>query len=502
MVAMIAEPRQPRPPPRISTVSDSSTSQAWELVADGVVAEAAESMPTTVKDAPDIEARLVACMAGIESARTALSNGEATAAIDAYLVETLSAINAVRAAMPSKSNDDGIINAAAVPPNSSFTITGGIEGGDDDDDDDNDATSLISDVAIASNVDLREEAQYTRSFSLPPLSPHTYADSTHATSISDIDDMDDVNAAPGHLRSLSHIPEARLRGSLSRGLSSSSLRSNNSEGKIIDLLPSSNMNTGGGGGGGGSSARRSRSVGRSRSMTGGTTSGIVGGVGATTTAPAAATTTTHSTIQPQSKSACSSRSSSPMSSVRGIGMGGSTIATHSVISGQQNNRIRSSDSIHSGHSSLDGMFDPDLLLDRLGFIDLDPPLPHEIRCGPLGTLGQFDGKNNNSGGLTPVNERLSEATLDDCHAFNDLFYCGVSSGKGKGEGDVPSIAHSSLSGMRSGGDNMSIGSLSVGSFKGGGQSRGGSLTGGSLMGDGENSVLLGTLDEEGEDESQ
>ena len=182
-------------------------------------------------------------------------------------------------------------------------------------------------------------------------------------------------------------------------------------------------------------------------------------------------------------------------------MGGSTIATHSVISGQQN-RIRSSDSIHSGHSSLDGMFDPDLLLDRLGFIDLDPPLPHEIRCGPLGTLGQFDGKNNNSGGLTPVNERLSEATLDDCHAFNDLFYCGVSSGKGKGEGDVPSIAHSSLSGMRSGGDNMSIGSLSVGSFKGGGQSRGGSLTGGSLMGDGENSVLLGTLDEEGEDESQ
>ena len=462
-------------------------------------------MPTTVKDAPDVEARLVACMAAIDSARTALSNGEATAAIDAYLVETLAAIHAVRDAMPSKSNDDDIIDAAAaVRPNSSFAITGGIEGGDDDDDDDdNDATSVISDVAIASNVDLREEAQYTRSFSLPPLSPHTtYADSTHATSISDINDMDDVNAAPGRLRSLSHIPEARLRGSLSRGLSSSSLRSNNSEGKIIDLLPSNMNNTGGGGGGGGgSSARRSRSVGRSRSMTGGTTSGIVGGgVGATTTAPAA-TTTSHSTIHPQSKSACSSRSSSPMSSVRGIGMGGSTIATHSVISGQQN-RIRSSDSIHSGHSSLDGMFDPDLLLDRLGFIDLDPPLPHEIRCGPLGTLGQFDGKNNNSGGLTPVNERLSEATLDDCHAFNDLFYCGVSSGKGKGEGDVPSIAHSSLSGMRSGGDNMSIGSLSVGSFKGGGQSRGGSLTGGSLMGDGENSVLLGTLDEEGEDESQ
>ena len=36
-------------------------------------------------------------------------------------------------------------------------------------------------------------------------------------------------------------------------------------------------------------------------------------------------------------------------------------------------------SAHSGVSSLDGIFDPDVLLDRLGFVDLDPPLPHEIR---------------------------------------------------------------------------------------------------------------------------
>jgi hypothetical protein len=216
------------PTPAPSSESDSSTSQAWELVADGggAAVTAGSSTTTTMKDADNIEARLVACMAAIESARTALSNGEATAAIDAYLVETMAAIHAVRAVIPLKSDDDGINAAAAVPPNSSFTTTGGIGesggGADDDDDDDNDATSEISDIAIASNFDLREEAaqQYTRSFSLPPLSPHTYADST----ISDIHDMDDVNAAPGHLRSLSHIPEARLRG-LSRGLSSSSLRS-------------------------------------------------------------------------------------------------------------------------------------------------------------------------------------------------------------------------------------------------------------------------------------
>ena len=58
---------------------------------------------------------------------------------------------------------------------------------------------------------------------------------------------------------------------------------------------------------------------------------------------------------------------------------------------------------------------------------------------------------------------------------------------------MPSVAHSSLSGMRS---DMSVGSLSVGSFKGGHSSRGGSVAGGSLLGDGENSVLLGAIDEE------
>ena len=55
-------------------------------------------------------------------------------------------------------------------------------------------------------------------------------------------------------------------------------------------------------------------------------------------------------------------------------------------------------------------------------------------------------------------------------------------------------------------DNMSIGSLIVGSFKEGRRRRavisgGGSLAG-SLMGVCENSVILGTLDEEGEDERQ
>ncbi len=76
----------------------------------------------------------------------------------------------------------------------------------------------------------------------------------------------------------------------------------------------------------------------------------------------------------------------------------------------------------------------------------------------------------------PVNEMLSEETLNDCHAFNDLFYCGVTGvgGVGRGGGrnnmsstiSMPSVAHSSLSGMRSG-DTMS-----VGSFKGGSRGAG------------------------------
>mmetsp|Transcript_21965 Transcript_21965/g.47698 ORF Transcript_21965/g.47698 Transcript_21965/m.47698 type:complete len:380 (-) Transcript_21965:192-1331(-) len=277
---------------------------------------------------------------------------------------------------------------------------------------------------------------------------------------------DDANAAPGHLHALSRIPDARLRG----------LPRHNSDGKLL-------VTGGGGSSDGGGGRRRSRSTSRSRG--GGRTSGR--------------------------RSANSSRSSSPLPSSGNSGRqqhhydggetgskaGGAGDASSTAYSTIGNHSVHSSGQL----SSLDGIYDPDVLLDRLGFIDLDPPLPHEIRCGPLAAPGTIDGKSNNSGGLTPVNERLSEETLDDCHAFNDLVMIDnlklhVSGGMSSTL-SMPSVAHSSLSGMRS---DMSVGSgLSLGSFKGG-HSRGGSVAGGSLMGDGENSVVLGTLDEEGEDE--
>ena len=71
-------------------------------------------------------------------------------------------------------------------------------------------------------------------------------------------------------------------------------------------------------------------------------------------------------------------------------------------------------------SSLDGsgvgdqVIDPDLLLDKLGLKDLDANASHdEIQE----MLKKHISSNN---GLPTLNERLSEETLDDVHAFQDL----------------------------------------------------------------------------------
>lgn len=132
-----------------------------------------------------------------------------------------------------------------------------------------------------------------------------------------------------------------------------------------------------------------------------------------------------------SRSVNSSRSSSPAMPRRGSGSQSALMVSSDEIntSNHTNNtntnnlqihNLTSTATSHASTSSLHSNFDPDLLLDRLGFIDLDPPLPHEIRCGPLAAPGSIDGKSNNAGGLTPVNERLCDETLEDCHAFQDL----------------------------------------------------------------------------------
>jgi hypothetical protein len=134
----------------------------------------------------------------------------------------------------------------------------------------------------------------------------------------------------------------------------------------------------------------------------------------------------------------------------------------------------------AGVSARDAYLDPDILTDKLGFIDLDPPLPHEIRCGPY---------DKSSGGLTPVNERLSEETLEDCHAFTDLGYYKSDAYSASGV-SMPSVTHScSLSGF---GSNMSVGSQSL-------HSRDTVSVGGASVQEG--SVLgLGRLDEEDDED--
>jgi len=301
---------------------------------------------------------------------------------------------------------------------------------------------------------------------------------------------EDINAAPMHLHALTGVTKPRLRGK-------PGMTRHNSDGKLV------NSAGGGGGGGGGSIGGSTRSMGGS---IGRSTRSMGEPGGQQQVKGGRRSRSTSRSVGGGRRSANSSRSSSPLPANKHHEGVGGEVGSHGVGgrgAGDASTAYSAAQSVHSGYSSLDGMFDPDLLLDRLGFIDLDPPLPHEIRCGPLAAPGTIDGKSNNSGGLTPVNERLSEETLDDCHAFNDLVmidnlkHLSAHGGGMSSTLSMPSVAHSSLSGIRS---DMSVGSLSVGSFKGGAHSRGGSVAGGSLMGDGENSVFLGTLDEEGEDE--
>ncbi|KAL7542588.1 hypothetical protein ACHAXR_012336 [Thalassiosira sp. AJA248-18] len=77
----------------------------------------------------------------------------------------------------------------------------------------------------------------------------------------------------------------------------------------------------------------------------------------------------------------------------------------------------------SVESSLDGIshgsaggevIDPDILLDKLGFRDLDPNVTQE----ELQELLRRHISSNNS--LPTLNERMSEETMDDVHAFTDL----------------------------------------------------------------------------------
>lgn len=126
---------------------------------------------------------------------------------------------------------------------------------------------------------------------------------------------------------------------------------------------------------------------------------------------------------------------------------------------------------HSSRSSLcgDSFVDPDILLDKLGMKDLDPDVTQA-------ELQELLKRHISSGGLPTLNERMSEETLDDVHAFQDLKF--VKKSGSKEEPDVESTPEKVSADMR---ELLRKGNLSS------------SAVGGSM------SYLLNTLDEGEED---
>lgn len=88
-------------------------------------------------------------------------------------------------------------------------------------------------------------------------------------------------------------------------------------------------------------------------------------------------------------------------------------------------------------SSLDEDVDPDILLDKFGFHDLDPNATQEEFQELLKKHMNMSG----SSGLPTLNERMSEETMDDVHAFQELVY------KKKEKGSSPSNSSDHLVGL-------------------------------------------------------
>jgi hypothetical protein len=111
-----------------------------------------------------------------------------------------------------------------------------------------------------------------------------------------------------------------------------------------------------------------------------------------------------------------------------VGAGGlsSTVVSPSASVGSSLDGIASTEHHHHhhhhSHSSGGGdntiLIDRDILLDKLGFRDLDP----DITQGEMQEmLRRHISSNGNS--LPTLNERMSEETMDDVHAFQNLTFC-------------------------------------------------------------------------------
>jgi hypothetical protein len=113
-------------------------------------------------------------------------------------------------------------------------------------------------------------------------------------------------------------------------------------------------------------------------------------------------------------------SKTPLTSASPTGVGSlaSSIASRRGRSRSRSPSLRSRDGRHAHHdsnaslSSLEDIVDPDILLDKMGFVDIAAADPKNPKLGS-------SGGHNSYNALTPVPERMSEDTLEDVHAFSD-----------------------------------------------------------------------------------
>ena len=112
----------------------------------------------------------------------------------------------------------------------------------------------------------------------------------------------------------------------------------------------------------------------------------------------------------QKRYSLDSKTALQSASPTGVGSLASSIASRRGRSRSRSPSLRSRDrhiDANSSFSSLEDIVsDPDILYDKLGFVELDK-------------TKQQSGHNSYTF-LTPVSERMSEDTMEDVHAFSDL----------------------------------------------------------------------------------
>ncbi|KAL7438837.1 hypothetical protein ACHAXH_009186 [Discostella pseudostelligera] len=125
-----------------------------------------------------------------------------------------------------------------------------------------------------------------------------------------------------------------------------------------------------------------------------------------------------------------------------------------IAATNEHHRLHSHHSHHgrSGSGELTILIDRDILLDKLGFRDLDP----ETTQGEMQELLRKHCISGNNGGSLPtLNERMSEEALEDVHAFTNLTFCKRPSSGSSGSNTVEESSEMSSMAAVAGEENLS-----------------------------------------------